>query len=196
MAMFARAASTLLFGLAANLDNLTIGLAYGLQGRRIGPVANLLIAAATTAVTLLALGAGRQIRTLLPADLPNIAGGALLAALAAWNLYHERNGGAEKSARYASRFAERRAVGVRESLFLAGVLSVNNLGLAVAGGIGAIGYLPAMLSVFFWSIALLALGQALSRRLGRVEALRRAVRSPLGGNAVLLLAALAMLAGY
>ena len=42
--MLDRGASTMLFGLAANTDNLTIGVAYGLKHRWIGWQQNLVIA--------------------------------------------------------------------------------------------------------------------------------------------------------
>ena len=69
-----RVASTMLFGLAANTDNLTIGVAYGLKHRWIGWQQNLVIAAATTLLTLLALALGRQIREMLHRCLIFLAG--------------------------------------------------------------------------------------------------------------------------
>ncbi len=45
---------------------------------------NLLIAVVTIIVTLLALVVGRQIRATLPPGLPDMVGGILLIALAAW----------------------------------------------------------------------------------------------------------------
>ena len=73
--------STLLFGLAANTDNLTVEVAYGLKRSSIRWEHNLLIAAATTTITLMALGVG-QIRLVLPMDLPGTIGGILLISLA------------------------------------------------------------------------------------------------------------------
>jgi putative Mn2+ efflux pump MntP len=185
----------LLFGIAANTDNLAVGLAYGLKRRSIGWMPNLLIAVITTAITLVALVFGREIRHLLPEELPNVLGGSLLVALAAWNLYRDRDGAFDESA-MADRFAAQGSVGLRESLILAGALSINNIGLAVAGGIGGIGYLPAAVSIFFWSVAMLLVGQAISTRLAQLRAFGRVLRSPLSGNAVLLVAGLAMLVGY
>ena len=72
MLMFDRIGSTLLFGIAANSDNLTVGIAYGAKRRRIRWEHNLLIAVVTTAITLVALAAGREIREALPAKLPDV----------------------------------------------------------------------------------------------------------------------------
>jgi hypothetical protein len=78
MLIFGTIEPTLLFGLAANTDNLTVGIAYGMKRSSIRGAQNLLIAVVTTLVTLLALVAGQQIRTVLPTDLPGTIGGVLL----------------------------------------------------------------------------------------------------------------------
>ena len=55
-------ASVVVLGVGANTENLPVGLSYGLRHRRIGLARNLLIAAVTTAATLLPLIAGRDVR--------------------------------------------------------------------------------------------------------------------------------------
>ncbi len=194
--IFDHVVSTLLFGLAANTDNLTIGVAYGMKQRWIRSQQNLFIAVATTLVTLLAMALGRQIREMLPSRMPDILGGVLLLLFAAWNFYRERTGASGRSQVPTSRFTARASVGMGESLFLAGSLSINNVGLAVAGGIGGVGYIAAALSIFFFSLAMLALGQALGSNFTRVRSVPQVLRYPISGNAVLALAGVLMLAGY
>jgi putative Mn2+ efflux pump MntP len=194
--IFDRAASTLLFGLAANTDNLTIGVAYGMKHRWIRWRQNLLIAVVTTLVTLVAMALGRQIREMLPARMPDILGGALLLAFATWNFYRERAGASGRPVVPASRFGERASVGIGESLFLSGTLSINNVGLAIAGGIGGVGYVAAALSIFCFSITMLTLGQAVGSNFTRMSLFPRVLRYPMSGNAVLALAGVLMLAGY
>ncbi len=196
MPVLARLASTLLFGLAANADNLTIGAAYGMKRRRIGWPQNLLIAVVTTGITLIALAAGHEIRAVMPAALPDRVGGILLIALAAWSGFRERADGGKASARPMTTFAHRPAVGLGEALYLSGALSINNIGLAIAGGIGGIGYLAAAAAIAGCSIAMLALGQALGMNVGRLPRASKLLRDRSGGNAVLALAGVLMLAGY
>ena len=81
--MLDRIGSTLLFGIAANSDNFTVGIAYGTKRRWIRWEHNLLIAVVTTAITLVALAAGRQVREVLPPKLPDVLGSCLLIFLAA-----------------------------------------------------------------------------------------------------------------
>ena len=81
MTPWTKLASAVALGLGANSDNLTVGFAYGLRGARIGMASNLLIAGLTTAATLGALAVGVGLRRLMPAALPDVAGGVLLVGL-------------------------------------------------------------------------------------------------------------------
>lgn len=194
--IFDRAASTLLFGLAANVDNFSIGVAYGVKQRRIGWRQNLLIATVTTAITLVAMALGRQIREALPPRTPDILGGAMLVVFATWNIYRERAGTTARPAMPSAKFAGRSSVGIAESLFLSASLSINNVGLAIAGGIGGIGYRSAAISIFSFSLAMLAFGQAVSSNLTAVSWVPSVLRHPISGNAVLAITGVLMLAGY
>jgi putative Mn2+ efflux pump MntP len=189
-------ASALLFGLAANTDNLTIGVAYGMKHRWIRWQQNLFIAVATTLVTLLAMALGRQIREMLPQRLPDILGGALLLVFAAWNFYREQTRVSDRLPVTTSSFTKRTSVGMGEIVFLSGSLSINNVGLAVAGGIGNVRYISAGLSTFCFSMAMLAFGQAAGSNFTRIRSVPQMVRGPMTGNAVLALTGVLMLAGY
>jgi putative Mn2+ efflux pump MntP len=190
------AAATLLFGLAANTDNLTIGVAYGMRHRRIRSHQNLLIAIVTTLVTLVAMVLGRQIRELLPSRMPDMLGGGLLLAFAAWNFYRERSGLSDRPSVPTPRFAAQKSVGLGETLFLAATLSINNLGLAIAGGIGGLHFMSAAWSIFCFSVAMLALGQAAGRGFTEARSVPQLLRNPAAGSAVLALVGILMIAGY
>jgi putative Mn2+ efflux pump MntP len=196
MVIFDRIGSTLLFALAANTDNLTVGIAYGIKRRRIRWEQNLLIAAVTTLITLVALTVGRQIREVLPPRLPDMLGGGLLVLLAAVSIVCERAGAVVQFTNPLSRFAERTSVGLGESLILSATLSINNIGLAIAGGIGGVTYASAAASIFCLSMAMLALGQAIGTGLTRLRLVSQMLRYSMGGNAVLALAGVLMLAGF
>lgn len=196
MLMIDRIGSTLLFGIAANSDNLTVGIAYGTKRRRIRWEQNLLIAVVTTAITLVALAAGRQIREVLPPTLPDMLGGILLISLAAWSFYWERAGAGDRSAKPIDRFVTRSSVGMGESLFLSGSLSINNIGLAIAGGISGVGYSAAAAAIFSFSVAMLALGQAIGTNVTRLRLAPQVLRFSMNGNVILALAGVLMIAGY
>jgi putative Mn2+ efflux pump MntP len=194
--MLDRIGSTLLFALAANTDNLTVGIAYGLKRRPIHWRQNLLIAVVTTLITLVALAAGRTVRDALPPRLPDLLGGMLLVLLAVASVAAERMGKIVPFARPLARLASRASVGWGESLLLAASLSLNNIALAVAGGIGGVTYIMTAASIFCFSMAMLALGQAIGTSLTRLRWVASLLRYSLGGNAVLALAGAMMLAGF
>ncbi len=189
--MVASFVPALLFGLAANVDNLTVGMAYGVKRRWISPAQNLLIAAGTTGITLLALAAGWRVRDALAPGLAETAGGVLLIALAAWGYWRERAGSTVFA---VAETGSRLLLG--ECFFLAGALSINNIGLAIGEGLGGVFYVPATVSVFGFSVAMLALGQAIGQRVARWGRVHRLLRSPAMGNIVLALAGGLMLAGF
>jgi putative Mn2+ efflux pump MntP len=196
MVIFDRIGSTLLFALAANTDNLTVGIAYGLKRRRIRWKQNLLIAVVTTLITLVALTVGRQVREVLPSDLPDKLGGALLVLLAVFSIICEQLGAVVQFANPLIRFAERTSVGLGESLFLTATLSINNVGLAIAGGIGGVAYISAAVCIFCLSMIMLALGQAVGTSMTRLRLVSQVLRYSMSGNAALALAGVFMLAGF
>jgi putative Mn2+ efflux pump MntP len=67
--------------------------------------------------------------------------------------------------------------------------------LAIAGGIGGISYVSAAMSIFCFSVAMLALGQTIGGNFTRARSVPRVLRYPMSGNAVLALAGILML-GY
>jgi putative Mn2+ efflux pump MntP len=83
-----------------------------------------------------------------------------------------------------------------ETLFLSGTLSINNVGLAIAGGVGGVGYLSAVLSIFCFSVAMLAFGQPVGGNFTGLKLVPRVLCYPMSGNAVLALAGLLMPVGY
>lgn len=189
-------APPLLFGIAANTDNLTVGVAYGMNRRWIRWPQNLLIAAFTSLVTLCAMALGWQIRKMLPSGTPDTLGGILLLMFAAWNFDRDRRAASSQPSLRINGFASRMSVGTGEILFLASTLSINNMGLAVAGGIGGVSYVSAASAIFFFSVAMLALGQAVGSNLTRMRWAPRLLCAPISGDAVLALAGVLMMTGY
>jgi putative Mn2+ efflux pump MntP len=154
--------SAIALGIGANTDNLAVGFAYGLRGKRIGMASNLLIAVLTTAATLLALGAGFGLRHLIPPAAPDLLGGVILVGLGLRNIWLRRRKGREQPdpnppIKVGSR------IGIGETLTLAAALSVNNLGLGFAGGMGGLHYGAVGVSVGGFSILSLWLGQFFSK---------------------------------
>ncbi len=73
-----------LLAIAANLDNLGVGIAYGLRGRYISLVSNLTIALISGILTLAAMLFGKWLETFLSARLANDMGAFLIIGVGVW----------------------------------------------------------------------------------------------------------------
>lgn len=77
-----------MIALAANLDNLGIGTAYGLANRRISQGSNLIIALLAISLTYVSMAFGRVLVLLLPGWVANLVGALLIVLVGCW-LYWE-----------------------------------------------------------------------------------------------------------
>ncbi|MDR3560347.1 MAG: sporulation membrane protein YtaF [Negativicutes bacterium] len=77
----------LMMATLSNLDNIAIGLSYGMRNIRISSAANLLIAVITSTGTYLAMSCGQTISTFFPLPLARASGSALLCAAGLWVLW-------------------------------------------------------------------------------------------------------------
>lgn len=86
--------SIIMLGIAANLDNLGIGLAYGIRRIRIPVGSNLIIAGLSGLATALSGFGGHLLLDILPSGLGNILGGGIVAAVGVWTIasyYQDKN---------------------------------------------------------------------------------------------------------
>lgn len=75
---------SVLIAVAANLDNLGVGIAYGIQNIRVSLWANIIIAAISFAAAWLSGMAGEVIRFYLSPQTANIIGAIMLSAVGIW----------------------------------------------------------------------------------------------------------------
>jgi len=158
-------ASVVALGIGANTENLPVGLAYGLRRVRIGLARNLFIAVATTVATLVPLAIGAGLQGYMPKGASDVIAGSLLIGLGLFNLRTERRGLGRRAGSPAATESPMASIDLRETLALAGALSINNIGLGFAGGVAGLGQGPVGLSVAGFSVVLLWLGEWLSRRI-------------------------------
>lgn len=74
----------IILALAANLDNLGVGIAYGLKRTYITPSANLLIALLAAELTFLAMAFGQWLSQVLSASMANDLGASLILGVGFW----------------------------------------------------------------------------------------------------------------
>ena len=70
--------------IAANLDNLGVGIAYGMRKTRISAVSNFLIALISAILTYLAMVFAQFLELVLPADIINELGAIIIIGVGIW----------------------------------------------------------------------------------------------------------------
>lgn len=76
--------SLVLLALAVSIDSLTVGLLYGARGIKLPWAAMLIVSLATGLLLSLAMGGGAWVATILPPEVANRLGAAILAGVGAW----------------------------------------------------------------------------------------------------------------
>lgn len=79
--------SIVFLSIAANLDNLIIGLVYGLRGIRLPFCSNLILAVLSGLAMLISGFCGRLIGEVIPSSICQIIGGAIVALLGMWIVF-------------------------------------------------------------------------------------------------------------
>ncbi|MFO0585680.1 MAG: manganese efflux pump [Anaeromyxobacter sp.] len=155
--------SSILLALSSNVDNLGVGVAYGVRRRHVRLRHNLLVAGVTGAGTLAAVAFGEWVNDFMSEEAANLVGAAVLVALGVSTLAQALRGGA--AAGTGSRHAAGGATGGREALALALSLTLNNLGAGIGGGISHLDLVLTTALTALTSVAALAGGEALGRRM-------------------------------
>lgn len=157
MELFSALGAGFLFALACNLD--TVIAAVGL-GARLRAREELLVAAVTTAVTLLSLVLGALGAALLPTGLAERLGGLALTGLGLWCLLDFLRGKGENAPDEGQGW-----------LPLSAALAVNNAGVGCAAGVTGLSPLIASGCNFAVTLAALALGRHLGQKLAGMSRL-------------------------
>jgi putative sporulation protein YtaF len=150
----------LLFAVGANIDNLTIGVSYGIQKVRISLFSNFLIALITLIGTVVAMVAGLAVTAILPPSVSKILGGEILHCIGLYyiskdlilraaqkkrklRLESDENADVNEVDDEMAILAEpeimptpdeNKTLSTRETFALAMALSINNLGLGIGAG--------------------------------------------------------------
>lgn len=176
--------SALLFSISSNLDNLVIGIAYGIKKINIGILPNCIIAFITSLGTLISMLFGSYIAKFLPTSISNSLGALIIIALGIYfiitSLLKFRNKTSSKElalkdvndmVQYAesSDLDKSGDISIKESLLVALGLTFNNLGTGVAASITGVSIKFTVISTFVLSIIIILLGESIGNRvLGKI----------------------------
>ncbi len=168
--------SALLYSLSSNLDNLVIGIAYGVKKIKIGITPNLIIATVTSIGTLISMSVGKFISGFLPTSLTNMLGAVIIMLLGLYFLIQSilklipksySNSLALKDVDEIMDYAEKSdsdnsgTLNIKEAFVVSLGLMLNNLGTGLAASITGVNVSITVICTFILSIALLMLGKSI-----------------------------------
>jgi len=166
--------SALLFSLSSNLDNIVVGIAYGIKKIKIGIIANLIIAIVTSTGTFLSMSLGVYISKFLPHSIANALGAGAIIILGGYfviqsiiKLVNNKNSKelALKDIVDMIEYAEKSDldnsgdINIKEALLVAFGLTFNNLGTGVAASITGVSIQFTVISTFILSILTIMFGE-------------------------------------
>ncbi|URZ04869.1 manganese efflux pump [Clostridium felsineum] len=175
--------SALLFSISSNLDNVVVGMAYGLKKIKIGLLPNLLIAIITSIGTFLSMSIGKYISVFLSKDVANILGSVIIIILGIYfviasipNLKRNNlsKSLAVKDVKDMAKYAEESDldnsgdINIKEAILIAVGLTFNNLGTGVAASITGVNIEFTVVFTFALSILTILFGEYIGNHvLGR-----------------------------
>jgi putative Mn2+ efflux pump MntP len=188
--------AALLIGVVSNLDNLGVGVAFGIRATRIDAMANLVVAGITMAATAAAVTCGHVLSKILPSAVTGWLGPLMIVAIGIGTALSSARTSRPPDPSRVPPGAWRHPLDVddiiswREAIVLGIALSVNNLGTGVGAGVSGIPASPTIVSAGLLSLAALGGGSHFGSRFGRLVLGRHA---PLIAGMLLLAVGAAML---
>ncbi|MBU3175051.1 sporulation membrane protein YtaF [Clostridium estertheticum] len=167
--------SALSFSLSSNLDNVVIGIAYGIKKVKIGIIANLIIAIVTSTATFLSMIIGVYILEFLPRTAANGLGAIVIIILGLYFVSQSiiKLVNNTKSKELALKditdmieYAEKSDldnsgdISNKEALIIASGLTFNNLGTGIAASITGVSIQFTVISTFILSFLAIKFGEA------------------------------------
>ena len=149
----------ILIGVAANLDNLGIGLAYGVKQTKITISSNVTIAIISMVVTFIGIKAGGTIIQFISVDGANLLGSLLLCVIGLWTLLSDKfsNKGILDNVEFFDK-DKNQIISFRESISLGFILSLNALAGGIAIGANGISAIWTVISIGFFSVVTVGIG--------------------------------------
>ncbi|MDW0116066.1 manganese efflux pump [Sporosarcina thermotolerans] len=164
-------------GVAANIDNLGISMAYGLRSNRIPFIYNLIISIISMAAAYFSIITGNVLSNYLTLSFSNLIGGILLIGLGLWVTL--------KSTNCTEETKQLVSINWKESVVLGFILALNCLSIGFSAGITGIPPLSTSISVGFFSFISIAIGVRLGHTIGNTFFGKHAER--IGGLLLILI---------
>ncbi|MDU2065416.1 MAG: manganese efflux pump [Sporomusaceae bacterium] len=166
--------SALLLAISSNLDNLGVGIAYGIRGVKLLWPSNLLIACLTSVGTFLSMSLGSLISQALPLIMAKYIGAVLMIVAGGWVFWLDRcqsRSGLFRFSRLSLFLKEpfradidhSKSINLKEATLLGLALMLNNISSGIGAGMMAMPLLLTTGLVFCFSLCMMTGGVALGK---------------------------------
>lgn len=157
----------LLFSFSANLDNIAIGISYGIKNIHIPIYKNLLIAIFTTAFTFISMLLGKSLSVFLSENIANYIGAFVLIAIGVFSIMKEIF--SKKDECEDLTFCKEKKlsmIAIKELVTIIIMLSINNIAAGIAASVAGIHILFTTICTFIFSFVFLFFGNKIGKRVG------------------------------
>ncbi|MGI6109146.1 MAG: manganese efflux pump [Eubacteriaceae bacterium] len=155
--------SILLFAFSCNMDNLVVGISFGIKKLHISFSRNLLLALFTTCGTILSMFFAEKLVNFIPAGLASVLGSGLIIAIGLAGiikyLVNRRHGQAPEDS-----YTPVPGLSLKQILALGLALTLNNFGIGIGAVMTGLEIVPTAAVSFCVSLFLLWLGNTLASR--------------------------------
>lgn len=181
--------SILLFVISASLDNLVVGIAYGVKKLKISLISNLLIAFISCAGTFLSMLVGKLIGYFISPIYANVIGSSILIILGLWFIISSLKKRETKKEESAIETPQKKQakieyyncgellqspekadidnsgnIDLKEALALGFALALNNMGLGIGASISGLSLTLTSLLTFVFSFLTIPIGYYIGKR--------------------------------
>ena len=156
-----------LFSISANIDNIPIGLSYGVKKTHISILKNILICIITSIVTFLSMLIGQNISKFFDIKIANILGSILLFFLGIYpiakNIFiKEKN---DRLNENEKNILMNNDISIKELLLIIITLSLNNIAAGIAESITGVNIICTTICTFVFGTIFLYIGNKLGKRI-------------------------------
>lgn len=159
--------SALLFSFSANLDNIVIGVSYGIKKIHISFSKNIIIAIFTSLFTFVSMYLGKYLSNFLSENIANIIGSSFLIAIGLFSIIKEYIIGKGNKKDDNGVLVEVRnrveSIRTKEMVTIILMLSLNNIAAGIAASVVGINILFTTICTFIFSCLFLLIGNKIGR---------------------------------
>lgn len=157
--------SIIFIGLASNIDNLGIGVAFGTRSTRIPILANLFIAILGMAATYSSITIGHLISGFMNPQYADVIGGLIIMAIGARSMIQGINSAKRSSLPVPD--GHMKEIALKESIPLGFALSINCFSTGIGAGVSGVPPILTAISVGIFSVLSIIIGMRIGHQVAK-----------------------------